>query len=430
MSKLRKAKTGLLVAGGIALGAAMLSVPLSPQIAWAGTDTYAFITDTHIGAGTSTPVDTAKAFSYIKKQKNLKAVVHCGDITDVGGEKEYRKYLDLWNKSGLKVARIQTMGNHDNATGGYQKWLHKAGYYGYTKNTGINFFKKLLNGGKIKTVTEFPKADIITISGPVKQKGGVFPASTLTWLDKHLKSTVRSGKMAIVVCHYAPWHGTDDKFKRIPKRFHEVVGICQSYPNVIYVCGHEHLFEQDTVYFSKHCQKYTYSKAVRNTIKRNGIDASKSNYPMNLLCLNSVSRIYGFQGKKVVPERKSWVYTLSLKDGGGIDFATYNQTDQKKMVESFKQDKTSVSITVNLPKKVQSQEVSVKVSFSDKAAHSGIASGSVVKMTPGKALKIDGIPAGVLVTANPVTDIEGCSKPEKQQLELGLKAGKMALSYK
>ena len=42
-------------------------------------ETYAFITDTHIGAGKSAETDLSKAFAYAKKQDNL-AVVREGSL--------------------------------------------------------------------------------------------------------------------------------------------------------------------------------------------------------------------------------------------------------------------------------------------------------------------------------------------------------------
>ena len=395
-------------------------------------ETYAFITDTHIGAGKSAETDLSKAFAYAKKQDNLAVVINCGDVTDTGGKSEYQKYLSLWNKSKLDVPRIQVMGNHDDATGGYQKWLHQAGFYGYTKRTGTKLFKSILNDGKSNTVTKFQNANVITIGQGIGSKGGVFPKSSVKWLDKQLKSTIRSGKIAIVVCHYAPWHGTDDKFKRIPANFHKIVGVCQSYPNVIYVCGHEHVFEQYPQYFVGHYKKYTYKKATANPYKRSGIDASKAKYKMNLLCLNSVSRVHGFHVGKADPDRDSFVHTLAFDGNGNVTFDIYDQTKKKHtQTNTFKQNKNSVKIKVDVPKKAAfAGTVKVKVSFSDKATHDGIASGSTIEVVPGKTFTISGIPSGVLVSASCTTGIDGCKKPSKQSVELGLKASKMNFSYK
>ena len=51
-----------------------------------------------------------------------------------------------------------------------------------------------------------------SIGQGVGQKGGVLTGKMVKWLDKQLKATVRSGKMALVVCHYAPWQSTDDAY--------------------------------------------------------------------------------------------------------------------------------------------------------------------------------------------------------------------------
>ena len=83
------------------------------------------------------------------------------------------------------------MGNHDDATGGYQKWLHKAGFYGYTKTTGSKLFRSILNDGVYNNVTELENANIITIGRGIGSSGGVFPASSVSWLNKQLKALLK-----------------------------------------------------------------------------------------------------------------------------------------------------------------------------------------------------------------------------------------------
>lgn len=423
-------KMGLAISALLALPSAAAAA--APQAAYADSETYVLITDTHIGAGKSAEEDTASAFAYAKEQENLAAVINCGDITDVGGEQEYERYRGLWRESGLKVPRIQVMGNHDNATGGYKKWLEKAGYgdRGYTAQTGIELFEKILNGGRLNTVTRFKNADVITVGGGVIKKDGVYSDEMVYELNAELLSAVRAGKMAIVVTHYAPWHGVDAKFKRIPTNQDKILGVCQSYPNVVYACGHEHVFEDETEhYVGQHYSEYTAPNATGSTLPRVGADVSAVEYPLNLLCLNSISRIHGFRGADPDPERTSHVYTLEIDDDGNAVFSTYNQTTGKsEKTASFTQRVSSVSIAAKVPEG-RAESVSARISFSDGKSYGGIQSGDVVEMDIGQDLVIDGIPAGVLVTAIPYTVFDDCRAPEIQRVESGAGEGKVVLEY-
>ena len=440
----RNLKIGAAVTAALAIPTAALLA--TPQSALATPETYVFLTDTHIGAGASAETDTASAFTYAKnyaasyekktkKKTSLAAVVNCGDITDAGGEAQYRKYLELWKKSGLSVPRIQVMGNHDNATGGYETWLRTYKLYGYDGMTGVNHFKKILNGGKLNTVTQLGKADIITIGGGVKNKvKGVFTPAMVKELNSQLQTATRKGKMAIVVCHYAPWHGTDDQCSKIPEYFDEILGVCHSYPNVIYVCGHEHVFENEKHFKdqveSKHYYSYTTpgNKMTENSIVRDGFKKGTT-YPINLLCLNSISRIHGFHGGNADSKRSSFVYAVTIDDAGTVTFETYNQTKKKTSSETFKKTTGSVSVGVSLPKASKAKSVSVKVVFSDGGTYGGVKSGSTISVGRDKKKTISGIPSGVLVTATPTTGVSGCKTPAAKKAEVSTAGKTVTFTY-
>ena len=391
---------------------------------------FGLITDTHIGLGKSVDSDLKAALKYLKKQKNLVAVINAGDVTNVGGQKEYKRYRSIWKSSGISALHIATVGNHDNAIGGYKTWLHRFGYYKYTGNTGLQHFKDILNeGGNHNRVVKFKTANVIVIGHGVRISGGVYPRYCVTWLDKKLKETVRSGKMAIVVTHYAPWHGTDEHFKLIPKNLHKIYGICQSYPNVIYACGHEHKFEQDKKHFKAHYTYETYPKAVKTKHKRAGIDTSKVKYPVHLLCLNAVSRNRGVYSRHPKYNRYTWAYLLKSTTSGKLKFTEYNVTKGKTArTTTFKQEKSSDTISVKATTSASSVEV--KVWFSDKGTYSGVKSGSTVRIANGKSKKITGIPQGVLVKVRAETSIPGYKTPDDQVLEMTKKASKMSFVYK
>ena len=405
------------------------SVFLGPSKALAD-ECFGLITDTHIGLGATVESDLKKALSYIKGQENLEAVIHVGDVTNVGGLKEYKKYAAIWKSSSISVPHIATVGNHDNAIGGYQVWLHRFGYYRYSKNTGLKYFKNIINkGAKYNRIIKFDTVNVIVVGHGVRSGGGVYPRYCVKWLDEKLKETVRSGKMALVITHYAPWHGVDNKFKVIPKNLRKIYGVCQSYPNVIYACGHEHRFEQDRKHFKAHYTYRTYSKAEQTRFKRVGIDTSKVKYPVHLLCLNAVSRIKGVYNHHRNRYRFTWAYLLKTSDNGKLKFVQYNVTNRETArTTTFKQKTSSNTISVKAPASVRSIEV--KVWFSDNGTYSGIKSGSIVRVANGKSKKIRGIPQGVLVKVAAQTSISGYKTPDAKALEMTKKASKMSFSYK
>ena len=412
------------------LACAILTVgAIPPSTAHAESECFAMITDTHIGVSPSTSADLKKALRYIKPQKNLAAVVHCGDVTDVGGEAEYAKYARIWRKSRIKAAAVYTFGNHDNAAKGYQNWLHRAGYYGYDKTTGASLFRRYLNGGRpLNTVTKFKTANVIAIGGYVGQRGGVYPWQSVRWLDRQLKATVRAGKVAIVATHYAPWHGLDDAFRQRPANQMAIYGVCQSYPNVVFACGHEHRFEQDPTHFRSHYSYGTYAEAARTPFRRTGIDTQSVRYKVHLLCLNAVSRVRGCVRGRIAPERSSWAYLLKVTGSGRITFAERNLTARRtERKTAFEQETSSALITLSgLP---AGEEAAVKVRFSDGGSHGGIASGETVRLKAGKGLRITGIPQGVLVVARVKKVPAGYTAPEIQRVEVSKRTARMAFAF-
>ena len=411
------------------LPALLVSTVLFPSSAQA-VECFGLITDTHIGLGKTVDSDMKAALKYLKKQENLVAIINAGDVTNVGGKKEYKKYQSIWKASGISVQHIATVGNHDNATGGYKTWLHRFGYYKYTGNTGMQHFKNIINdGASFNRVVKFKTANVIVIGHGVRSSGGVYPNYCVKWLNKKLKETVRSGKMAIVVTHYAPWHGVDDRFKLIPKNLRRIYGVCQSYPNVIYVCGHEHRFEQDKKHFKAHYTYETYSKAKKTRYKRAGINTSKVKYPVHLLCLNAVSRNKGVYSHHPKYNRYTWAYLLKSTSSGKLKFIEYNATKGKTARSTtFKQKKSSSIISMKAPASVS--DVEVKVWFSDNGTYSGVKSGSTVRIKNGKSKKIKGIPQGVLVKVEVKTAISGYKTPKKQAFEMTKKASKISFTYK
>ena len=384
--------------------------------AFAKSETFACITDTHIGLNEQNASDTAAIFAYAKKQKDLVAVVHAGDITNLGGKAEYEKYKHLYKKSKLKATMIQAIGNHDNASGGNKTWLKKGGYKKYTKLTGVNYFKKILNGGKITTVHYFSHANVITIGQGFRQTSeGVFPESMISWLDQQLKATHRAGKFAVVVCHYPPTNAVNPK-KYNDSRMPRVIGVCQSYPNVIYICGHNHDYPKSREYNAS----YKLKTAKVSPYTREGINSAQASYPITLLGLDSVSRIKGVFGKKIQKDKAAMAEFMTFKDNGSVSVVKRNMTKKKNAFKKTFKKKTS-SITVaaeSATAGTTGAQISYKIDFSDKKSYGGVKSGGTFSLSLGQSKAFKSIPSGVLVTVTPVSATTGWKLAPKQEKEV------------
>ena len=379
----------------------------TPYAAFASTDVFAVVTDTHIGTTPENDANTIAAMNRASQMKGISAFINCGDVTNLGVEEEYWRYLYMYNQSGLEVPMIQTIGNHDNAVGGNPKWLEPGGYVGYDADTGVDFFVNILNGGELNTVHHFKNSDVITIGQGCKQKGGIYPKDMLKWLDKQLKKTIRKGKVAVVVSHYAPWH-TLNKQGSEPANIEEMFGICQSYPNVIYLCGHGHTYGKELRY-----QSYIYDKAETTSYKREGVDTSKVKYPVNLCCLNAVSRISGFFGTEMKSERNSNFYVLAIDDKGKATLVEEDLTHEKITEEiDFPIETSDIVLSFeDVPKGTISH---VSVSFSDGKSYS-FSDGLPYLGRGGDRVVLRRVPKGVLATAvcdNPLVVPENDGKIE------------------
>ena len=104
-----------------ALSAALVTLSAAltlPANAFADSETFGLLTDTHVrsqgdNATTTTNADTNTAIKWVKQLPNLKAIVIAGDVTDQGTPQDVSYFKKLWDKQKIKVPRILAMGNHD-----------------------------------------------------------------------------------------------------------------------------------------------------------------------------------------------------------------------------------------------------------------------------------------------------------------------------
>ena len=383
--------------------------------AYATTETFVLLADTHVqqqgdGGGVTNNADCRRAFNWAKKQKNLKAVVVAGDMTDRGYAMEYNLYKSLWNQANIKATRIQCIGNHD--TNGGAMWDSS-----YNISAGINNFKNKLNGGNLTTYNEFKMANIMTIGGGyTKSKNQIYTTSMLQTLNKRLTKTAHQGKWAIVVCHYPYfWSAPNQK---------KLMGILRSFPNVIYVSGHVHT-QSASRRFQTATPGYT-----KSTYKRDGITVSKTAYNFKSISLSSVTRNHDAGGYWTSSGWSSYGNVMQIKDG--------KITIKRRNLSSGKWTNTWTlnkhTGTVNIKSKSSTSKASgkmtYKVTFSDGKKHGGVANGSTFTLQTGKTKKISGIPSGVLVTVYTSKVPSNWSKASTTKVEATRGSSTVTMSHK
>ena len=93
--------------------------------AFAGTFSFAVFSDSHTGYDIYQRILTK-----INSDESIVFGIHCGDFTDTGSLKEYKKYLAL-NKT-VRFPIYSVLGNHDAYHGGWKNFLRLIGPTNYT----------------------------------------------------------------------------------------------------------------------------------------------------------------------------------------------------------------------------------------------------------------------------------------------------------
>ena len=383
---------------------AIICLAIGTSIAEAKTETFGVISDTHArGEGdnwdVTTNADTVRALNWVKNRSNLVGVIHAGDIGDRGVPGDFNMFLSLWRNSGLRVPYIAVMGNHDYNNGGSWDGLSAA----YCEDN----FKRIINHGVLNSYSEFANANIMTLGGAYTQSGSrLYTDSQLKQLNKRLRKTARSGKWAIVVCHY-PYY-TSYKNSR------KLAGILRAYPNVIYISGHRHYYSN-----SQHFYKNATPSATTTSYKRTGIDVKKKKYSFLFIGQDSVSRNHDDGSGVWRSSGQSVASTLTIDGKGKVTYLYKNLAFGG--TKSWSKAKTFGSIVVKCKATTNGstlKSMKYQITFSDGKTYGGVKSGGTFSLALNKSKTFSNIPAGVLVKITPKTSASGWNKPAAQSLEV------------
>ena len=356
------------IALSVVLG--ICAVLACPARAYAFEEVFALLADTHLGLPNNTTYEeTEQALAWAGSLKDLKAVCVAGDLTDRGDAVSYSEWEYLCDSLTSKAVRIQALGDHDTGKNGIYLGVDSS----LTVVDGYRNFK-LVNNGANAAFKKFENANVITLGG-IKAKGHrVITSKKLKELDQRLRKTARQGKMAIVICHY-PYDSLALNMRS------KLMGILRSYPNVIYVSGHRHIYSA-----MDQCHQ-ALPKCTKNPYGRTGFDSSKK-YPFWSIGVNACSTYRS--------GNYSYADSLSVSSTGKITVMKWNLTKYRiEKAWTFKQPRSSV--TIKREGGSGSSALMCRITFSDGGTYSGVASGSTLSLKRGASKRFESIPSGVLV---------------------------------
>jgi len=364
--------------------------------AYAEDEDFVLLADTHFGQPFQDSYgDAQRALQWAAGFKNLKAVCLAGDVTDRGGVDSYGEWVYLCDAIVGNATRIQALGNHDTGNDG----TYTEGFPELTVENGLQHFKEI-NGGKLTTYHEFENVNVITLGGVLAEGYSVITNSMLRQLNTRLLKTMRQGKMAIVVCHYAYDSGGLNMRKKVR-------GILRSYPNVLYVSGHRHTYDAND-----QCKMVT-PACTTTPFGRTGFRRS-TKYPFRSIGVNACSTYRSGS--------YSYADSLHVTDGGVMTLRKWNITNgHVDRTWKFTQAKSSVTLR-SFPSSTDyplSSEITYRVTFSDGGTYGGVKSGSTFSLKMGEPKRFSGIPAGVLVKVRMISSAPGWSMPKAKALEVG-----------
>ena len=388
-------RTWALVFALLVCGLCVFSVATVPQRAYAQSEDYLLLADTHLGQPYMPSYnETEHALLWASEFDNLKAVTVAGDLTDRGSAESYSEWEFLCASICPWATRIQALGDHDTGKDGIYLESDKS----LTVLKGYERFKEI-NGGAATSYHEFEHANVMTLGG-IKATGQ-WPLSTsmLDELNDRLQATARQGKIAIIICHYA--HTSDSMNMRS-----ELAGVLRSYPNVIFVSGHRHTYSltRQCMVASPSCKKtpYTregYSKDTRYTFTSVGVNACS----------------------KYRNGSNSYADTLRIDDNGKIVLSKWNLSEGVcDKTWTFDQVKSSVVVQAapNTSSYLATDKLTYRITFSDGGTYGGVPSGSTFTLGVDGSKVFTSIPAGVLVTAQLVDAPAGWSQIKASPVEV------------
>ena len=404
VSRLAQVATAITLSGVIAAACtasvfiAAQMLPGQAEVAFAKTETFALLADTHLGLpGNPVYNDVEKALLWAANQPKLCAVCDTGDVTDRGDAVAFSEWEFLCDSITGKVARIQALGDHDTGKNGEYLSVDRT----LTVANGLRHFKEV-NGGTVMSFRTFSNANVITFGGVRASGSPVVTESMLAQLNRRLLKTVRQGKIAIVICHY-PYNSA------VLNMHAQLMGVLRSFPNVIYVSGHRHRYAA-----SQQCRivQPAYSKT---RYSRTGADRSHV-YPFVSVGVDACSTYRG--GGTIHAD------SLSVFDSGAIRLKKWNvSTNRMDATWLLRQTRSSVSVrcvgrSSTGASKASTSAFRFRITFSDGGTYSGVKSGSTFSLKAGARKQFTNIPAGVLVKVETVKVPRGWSKPPARAVEV------------
>ena len=390
--KLRKSAFSVFV---ILTFCAVFALTAAVPRAHAATENFVLMADTHFGQPFQTSYEDAETtLLWAGELNNLKAVCVAGDVTDRGDAASFSEWEYLCDSIVPFAARIQALGDHDTGKNGIYLGANRS----LTVANGFRNFKQI-NGGATTSYTEFEHVNIMTLGGISAKGHSVISKSMIKQLNNRLRTTMRQGKVAIVVCHYPYSSGVLNMHSKL-------MGVLRSYPNVVFVSGHMHTYSAKA-----QCQMVKPS-CKTTPYGRTGFK-KKTKYAFRSIGVNACSR---YRSGKY-----SFADSLRITDRGVMTLRKWNITkDRVDKIWQFKQARSSITVR-SVPTKAdypKPAEFTYQITFSDGGTYGGVASGSTFSLKAGTAKKFAGIPSGVLVTVKVVGVPSGWSKPKAQALEV------------
>lgn len=387
-----------------AFALSLLSVAY-PTCAYADYERYVLLADTHLGQPYQTTYEEAEeALYWASELSAVKAVCVAGDLTDRGDPEAYNEWEFMCDSILDGAVRIQALGDHDTGKNGEYLKVDRS----LTVANGASCFREI-NGGSLTSYREFKYANIMTIGGIRASGYSVITNADLALLNARLKRTARQGKTSIVICHY-PFNSS------VLNKRATLMGILRSYPNVIYVSGHMHL------YSSSAQNKVTSPSCTTTPYARAGFSRS-TKYSFRSIGVNACSAYRS--GNKC-----SYADLLTISQSGRVALQKWNLTKGHiERIWAFNQLRSSITVkcapsSKRYPKK---SKLWFKVVFSDGGTYGGVKSGSLFALTPGKSKTFRNIPAGVLLAVKLVKAPAGWSKGKARYLEVTGKAQMLAM---
>lgn len=377
-----------------ALTALLSALPVCPARAYASSETYLLLADTHLGQpGQANYEEVEDALLWAGEFDNLRAVAVAGDLTDRGAEAAYSEWEFLCESIlGPGVARMQAMGDHDTGHDG----LYLPSDSSLTVENCLAQFRDI-NGGALTSYAEFEHANIMTVGGVWAAGHATITASMLKELNSRLKKTARQGKMAVVVCHYPYYYYALSMRSKLQ-------GILRSYPNVIFVSGHLHKYSSRAS-----CQRVA-PACQRTPFSRAGYSKS-TRYSFTSVGVNALSSTRS--------GGDCYADTLQVNDSGRIVVRKWNLSEERvERVWRLKQAKSSVTVKAGSSAGARGS-FTYRVVFSDGGRYGKVKSGGTFTLKAGAQKRFSNVPAGVLVTVRPVAWPQGTSAGLTKRAEVG-----------